>query len=217
MYYMHTKLPTKYGVLNFKTDKMPSKGLRRHWQGTSNLTSPILTIPHKFFLPETLSGSPQRLNSTFGRMRRRHETLHKKLKQDELLEAEAGWHHGILAAGRVLGRGARLGRVLAASWPRLGRVLAASWPRLGRVLAASKAASWSRLGRVLVLVASWSRLGRVLVASWSRLGVSWPCLGRVLASWSRLESRLESRLGRVLVAESWPWSRSLIPLFHHCC
>ncbi len=78
------------------------------------------------------------------------ETLQKKLKQDEFLEAEAGWHHGILAAGRVLGRGARLGRVLAASWPRLGRVLAASWPRLGRVL-----------------VASWSLLGRVLVASWS--------------------------------------------------
>ncbi len=78
------------------------------------------------------------------------ETLQKKLKQDEFLEAEAGWHHGILAAGRVLGRGARLGRVLAASWPRLGRVLAASWPRLGRVL-----------------VASWSLLGRFLVASWS--------------------------------------------------
>ena len=33
---MHTNLPTKYGVLNFKTDKMPLKGLRRHWQGTSN-------------------------------------------------------------------------------------------------------------------------------------------------------------------------------------
>ena len=73
-----------------------------------------------------------------------------------------------------------------------------SWPR-GAFLAAGR-----------VLAASWPRLGRFLAASW-------PCLGRVLASWSRLESRLESRLGRVLVAESWPWSRSLIPLFHHCC
>jgi hypothetical protein len=56
--------------------------------------------------------------------------------------------------GRVL---ARLGRVLAASWPCLGRVLAASWPRLGRVLAAS----WPRLGR-------FRKTGPCLNLSWPR-------------------------------------------------
>ena len=30
MYYMYTNLLTKYGVLNFKTDKMPLKSGRRH-------------------------------------------------------------------------------------------------------------------------------------------------------------------------------------------
>ncbi len=37
--------PTKYGDLNFKIDKMPLKGRRRHRHGTRNLRSPILTIP----------------------------------------------------------------------------------------------------------------------------------------------------------------------------
>ena len=83
------------------------------------------------------------------------------------MEAEAGWHHGILAAGRVLGRGARLGRVLAASWPRLGRVLAASWSRLGRVLVAS----WlQNLG-----------LGRVVSFHYSTIAVSDEVLPTLLA------------------------------------
>ena len=47
---MYTNLLLKFGVLNFKTDKMILKCGRRHWQGTRNLTSPICTIPHKFFL-----------------------------------------------------------------------------------------------------------------------------------------------------------------------
>ena len=46
------QLLTKYGVLNFKIDKMPLKGRRRHCHGRSNLKSPIFTIPYDliFFL-----------------------------------------------------------------------------------------------------------------------------------------------------------------------